>query len=129
MKKLMRMKKYGEKLKVIRVRLHMSHDTTLQLCTRCLNAYDSKTIWTIEDDIKLVDFVLEHETSNWLQFTEIIGNHIRTSCCTCIMTIEKYAAKNKNAMLKDVPRHKVLERGNLVETKQSSKLKYQSVKP
>ncbi|XP_037952206.1 snRNA-activating protein complex subunit 4-like [Teleopsis dalmanni] len=135
-------KKYGEKFNAI-PRQMFPDRTILQLRNRYLNTLKHRhrnTTWTYEDDKKLAEFVSEHGTSSWLQCAELLGNHTRTSCRTRYLTIKKFYEKNPNSNLKDLPRHRVLKSDNLirtdmyqtqlklVETEQTNKLKYQSLK-
>ncbi|XP_037942829.1 snRNA-activating protein complex subunit 4-like [Teleopsis dalmanni] len=134
-------KKYGEKFNTI-PRQMFPDRTILQLRNRYLNTLKHRhtnTTWTYEDDRKLVEFVSKHGPSSWLQCAELLGNHTRTSCRTRYLTIKKFYAKNPNASLQDIPRHRVLKSDNLirtdtfetqlklVETDQTNVLKYQSL--
>lgn len=61
--------------------------------------------WTLEDDIKLMDFVTEHGTKEWLQCENYFdGKHSRTSCRTRFLTIKRHLDKNPDSSLQDIKR-------------------------
>ncbi|XP_053691009.1 uncharacterized protein LOC128739540 [Sabethes cyaneus] len=66
--------------------------------------------WTIEDDMRLMNFIKENLTDegprkiSWAACSKVLGNHSRLSCRTRYYTIEKFLEKFPDATLDDVPR-------------------------
>lgn len=60
--------------------------------------------WTIEDDIKLIEFTKEFGTSDWVKISKQLIHHTRLSCRSRYTTIMKFLEKNPNLEVKDVPR-------------------------
>ncbi|EDW59779.1 snRNA-activating protein complex subunit 4 [Drosophila virilis] len=80
-----------------------------QLRTRYNNvlAQRNKTDpWSMEDDTKLMSFVTEHGTSQWVKCASHLGNHTRTSCRTRFLVIKRFLEQNPQATVADIPRRK-----------------------
>lgn len=59
--------------------------------------------WTLEEDIKLMDFVKKEGTNNWKMISDILQTHNRLSCRTRYLTISKFLQKNPTKSIEDVP--------------------------
>lgn len=84
-----------------------------QLRTRYHNvlAQRNKTdSWSVEDDSKLIKFVSEHGTSQWVNCANHLGNHTRTSCRTRFLVINRFVEQNPHAQISDIPRRKTNKR-------------------
>ncbi|XP_055610782.1 uncharacterized protein LOC129757538 isoform X1 [Uranotaenia lowii] len=66
--------------------------------------------WTIEDDMRLMNFIKENLTEegpkkiSWAACAKVMSNRSRLSCRTRYYTIERFLEKNPDATLDDVPR-------------------------
>lgn len=61
--------------------------------------------WSLEDDIKLMNFVTDNGAKAWLECEHFLdGKHSRTSCRTRFLTIKKYLEKNPDASIESIPR-------------------------
>lgn len=81
-----------------------------QLRTRYNNvlAQRNKTDpWSMDDDTKLMSFVTEHGTSQWVKCANHLGNHSRTSCRTRFLVIKRFLEQHPEATVNDIPRRKV----------------------
>ncbi|KAM7362610.1 proximal sequence element A Pbp95 isoform 3-T3 [Cochliomyia hominivorax] len=64
--------------------------------------------WSLEDDVKLMEFVTANGTKEWLQCEHSFnGKHSRTSCRTRFLTIKKYLEKNPDASIEDIGRKRL----------------------
>ncbi|KAH8277339.1 hypothetical protein KR026_009229 [Drosophila bipectinata] len=80
-----------------------------QLRTRYHNtlAQRNKTdAWSVEDDNRLMEFVTENGTSQWLSCATFLGNHSRTSCRTRFLVIKRFLEQNPTASVEDLPRRR-----------------------
>ncbi|KAH8294800.1 hypothetical protein KR018_003161 [Drosophila ironensis] len=80
-----------------------------QLRTRYHNTLAQRTktgAWTVEDDTKLIDFVTNHGSSQWLNCANFLGNHSRTSCRTRYLVIKRFLEQNPSASVEHLPRRK-----------------------
>ncbi|KAL7729002.1 hypothetical protein ACLKA6_019836 [Drosophila palustris] len=78
-----------------------------QLRTRYHNvlaARNKTDSWSVIDDMKLVEFVAEHGTSQWVNCANHLGNHTRTSCRTRYLVVKRFLEQNPNASVDDIPR-------------------------
>ncbi|TDG45883.1 hypothetical protein AWZ03_007738 [Drosophila navojoa] len=81
-----------------------------QLRTRYNNvlAQRNKTDpWSMDDDTKLMNFVTEHGTSQWVKCANHLGNHTRTSCRTRFLVIKRFLEQHPEATVNDIPRRNV----------------------
>lgn len=81
-----------------------------QLRTRYNNvlAQRNKTDpWSMDDDTKLMSFVTEHGTSQWVRCANHLGNHTRTSCRTRFLVIKRFLEQHPDATVSDIPRRKI----------------------
>ncbi|KAH8313880.1 hypothetical protein KR067_013439 [Drosophila pandora] len=80
-----------------------------QLRTRYHNTLAQRTktdAWSVEDDNRLMEFVTEHGTSQWLSCATFLGNHSRTSCRTRFLVIKRFLEQNPTASVEDLPRRR-----------------------
>ncbi|KAH8383903.1 hypothetical protein KR009_011188 [Drosophila setifemur] len=80
-----------------------------QLRTRYHNvlAQRNKTdSWSVLDDTRLMEFVTEHGTSQWLNCATFLGNHSRTGCRTRFLVIKRFLEQNPSARVEDLPRRR-----------------------
>lgn len=71
--------------------------------------------WSLEDDIKLMDFVNEHGTKSWLECEKMFeGRHARHGCRTRYLTIRRHLSKNPDCSIETLPRKNVCKKSKSV---------------
>lgn len=117
---------YGTKFNCIPRNLFPNR-TVVQLRGRYLNTLSKRhkcEPWTLEDDIKLMDFVTEYGIKEWKKCEKALsGKHTRISCRTRFTVIKRYLEKNPDASIENIPRknHKKNNTINIVNWKDKLK--------
>ncbi|KAI8129794.1 hypothetical protein FF38_12998 [Lucilia cuprina] len=103
-------KEYGKKFNCI-PRTLFPNRSLIQLRTHYNNVLCKRHNhhpWSLEDDIKLMEFVTANGTKSWMECEKSLdGKHSRISCRTRFLTIRRYLEKNPDASIEDIPRKKV----------------------
>lgn len=98
--------KYGEQFNKITPDLFPDR-TSVQIRNHYNNALRHRGVintWTTEEDLVLLDYVKNNETScSWKAIAEILGTHCRVACRSRYMTIKKHLERNPNLEISQIP--------------------------
>lgn len=71
-----------------------------------LKFVNTREHWTEEHDLRLMELVEKHGTSEWAKISESMVTHTRTSCRQRYTTIKKFLDKYPEKTVSDVPKRK-----------------------